>query len=319
MRILITGSSRPWRIEACFERAFRRAGHTTMLVDDNRLAHTIGRAATQQWVRFRADRFKPDFVLLSRCKGLEPETVEVLVHDRENAMWCSDAQWHRHTTTRADMRHVAAIAKLSTRLWVPEFVDEWRALGYDARWLPFAGDRDIRPVPSNRALAADVAFLGSGFDEERARFMIELSRHVSLRIWGKGWDEWRDQLDWAGRPAQGRDFAAVCSSSCTTLGVNSAGAPDVPFYTDRMFLVMLAGGFYVGAGGRHAEQMLKNGEHCAWYSTIDECVAQIRAYVRDAATRNRVRARGERFVREHHTYDQRVGHILTGTPYHPPL
>jgi hypothetical protein len=41
--------------------------------------------------------------------------------------------------------------------------------------------------------------------------------------------------------------------------------------------------------------------------------------VRDAAIRNRVRAQGERFVREHHTYDQRVGHFLTGAPYTPPL
>ena len=319
MRILVTGSARPWRIESCFERAFRRAGHTTLLVDDSRLAHTIGRAATQQWVRFRAERFKPDFVLLSRCKGLELETIDALIHDRENAMWCSDAQWHRFVSTRDDIRRIAAVAKMASRLWVPEFVDEWRALGHDAHWLPFAGDRDIRPVPSNRALAADVAFLGSGHDEERARFIIALARRIRLRVWGEGWEQWRDQLDWAGSPAEGRGFAAVCSSAHATLGVNAASAPDVPLYSDRVFLVMLAGGFYVGAGGRHAEQMVAGGEHCAWYSSLDDCVAQLRHYVGDAATRNRVRARGERFVREHHTYDQRVGHLLTGAPYTPPL
>jgi hypothetical protein len=319
MRILVVGSSKRWRIESCFERAFRRAGHTTLLVDDNRLAKTIGRAAAQRWVHFRAERFKPDFVLVSRCRGLELETVHTLLHDRESAMWCSDALSHKFIATRDDMRHVADVAKLTSRLWVPEFVDEWRALGYDARWLPFAGDRDIRPVPSNRALVADVAFLGNGHDEERARFMIALSQRVRLRVWGSGWEPWREQLDWAGHPVEGRSFAAVCSSARTTLGVNASSAPDVPLYTDRMFLVTLAGGFYVGAGGRFAERMLAGGEHCAWYSSLEDCVEQVSHYVRDAASRNRVRARGERFVREHHTYDQRVGYILTGAPYTPPL
>jgi hypothetical protein len=87
MRILIVGSARSWRIESCFERAFRRARHKTLLVDDRRLARMIGRAATQRWLRLRLERFKPDFVLLSKCLGVELETVETMVRDRENAMW----------------------------------------------------------------------------------------------------------------------------------------------------------------------------------------------------------------------------------------
>jgi hypothetical protein len=319
MRILIVGSARSWRIESCFERAFRRAGHQTLLVDDRRLARTIGRSATQQWIRFRADRFTPDFVLLSKCRGLELETVEQLVRGRENAMWYSDAQWYTHLDARDDIRHIAAVARIAARLWVPEFVDKWRALGFDARWLPFAADRDIRPVPSHRALEADVAFLGTGYDEARARFLIALAKHARVRVWGKGWEEWRDRLDWAGHAVEGRDFAAVCSSASTTLGINALAARGHPFYTDRPFLVMLAGGFYLGEGGEHADRMLANGEHCAWYTTLEDCVVQARHYAHDAASRNRVRAQGERFVREHHTYDQRVGHFLTGAPYTPPL
>ena len=319
MRILIVGSARSWRIESCFARAFRRARHKTLLVDDRRLARMIGRAATQKWLRLRADRFKPDFVLISKCLGAELETVEALVHERENAMWYSDAQWYTHVDSRDDIRHIAAVARLASRLWVPEFEDQWRTLGFDARWLPFAGDRDIRPVPSNRALTAEAAFLGTGYDEERARFLIALARHVRVRVWGKGWEPWRDQLDWTGHSAEGREFAAVCSSACITLGINAAAARGVPLYTDRMFLVMLAGGLYLGEGGARAERMLTGGEHCAWYTSLDDCVVQARHYVRDAAVRNRVRAQGERFVREHHTYDQRVGHFLTGAPYKPPL
>ena len=319
MRILIVGSSRAWRIESCFERAFRRAGHQTLLIDDRRLARTLGRAATQRWTRWRAARFRPDFVLLTKGLGLELETVHALVRDRQSATWYSDAQWHTHVRTRDDIRHIAAVAKLTPVLWLPAFVSAWRTLGYDARYLPFAADRDITPVKPRPSYAAEVAFTGTGYDVERARFLVELSKHVRVRVWGKGWEAWREQLDWAGHPVEGQRFAEVCSSACATLGITASNAKGHPFYTDRMFIVMLAGGFYLGEGGEGASRMLADDVHCAWYTSLDECATRARRYVADAASRELIRAQGERFVREHHTYDQRVGHFLSGAPYHPPL
>ena len=318
MRILIIGSRRRWRIESCFARAFERAGHRTLVLDDRGLARTIGRAAAQRWVRFRAARFRPDFVLLSKCLGLELETVASLVKDRENAMWYSDAQWFTHVDTRGDIGHIAAVARQAARLWLPAFVDEWRAMAYDARYLPFAGDRDIVPVPPDPALAADVAFLGTGYDPERAKFLVALAKHVGLRVWGLGWSQWSDRIDWAGHPVEGRDFAAVCSSAAMTLGINAAAARGNPFYTDRMFIAILAGGCYLGEGGRGADRMLADGEHCVWYDSLDDCIARAKRYLADAAARERIRAAGERFVREHHTYDQRVAHFLSGAPYVAP-
>lgn len=319
MRILIVGSARHWRIESCFARAFTRAGHHALVLDDRRLARTVGRAAAQRWVRFRAARFRPDFVLLSKCLGLELETVAALVKGRDNAMWYSDAQWFTHIETRDDIRHIAAVANLASRLWLPAFVEEWRAMGYDARHLPFAGDRDIVPARRDPAVVADVAFLGTGYDPERAKFLVALAKHVRLRVWGLGWSQWSDRIDWAGHPVEGRAFARVCSSAALTLGITAAAARGNPFYTDRMFITILAGGCYIGEGGRDAGRMLADGEHCIWYQSLDECITRAKHFLADAPARERIRAAGERFVREHHTYDQRVAHFLTGAPYVPPL
>lgn len=319
MRVLLLGSARAWRIESCFERAFRRAGHDTLLLDDRRLARGMGRAAAQRWVRFRAGRFKADFVLLSKCLGLELDTVADLVKGRQNAMWYSDAQWYTHVESRADIRHVAAVARLARTMWVPAFVDQWRGLGYDARWLPFAGDRAIEAVPKSPAFSTEIAFLGTGYDPARARFLIALAKHFRVRVWGKGWEAWASELEWAGHSVEGRAFAEVCSSACLTLGLTASNARGSPFYTDRMFLVMLAGGLYLGEDGSGSDRMLADGVHCAWYDSLDACIAKGRRYVKDAALRNRVRAQGEQFVREHHTYDQRVPHFLTGRAYVPPL
>ena len=103
-----------------------------------------------------------------------------------------------------------------------------------------------------------------------------------------------------------------------TLGITAAAARGNPFYTDRMFIAMLAGGCYLGEGGRDADRMLADGEHCIWYESLDDCIARAKMYLADDAARERIRAAGERFVREHHTYDQRVGHFLTGDPYVTP-
>ena len=319
MRILLLGSRHRWRIESCFARAFERAGHQTLLLDDRRLARLIGRGATQRWVRMRAAAFRPDFVLLSKCLGLELETVASLVAGRKHAMWYSDAQWFSQVGSRVDIGHIAAVARLSSRLWLPAFVEEWRAMGHDAHYLPFAGDRDIRPVRRDSSLATDVAFLGTGYDADRARFLIELAKHVRLRVWGLGWEQWRDKLDWAGHPVEGRAFAAVCSSAALTLGITAANARGNPFYTDRMFIAMLAGGCYLGEGGRDAERMLAGDEHCIWYQSLDDCIARAKRYLADAAGRERIRAAGEAFVRAYHTYDERVTHFLSGAPYVAPL
>ncbi|MFL5560011.1 MAG: glycosyltransferase [Gemmatimonadaceae bacterium] len=319
MRILILGSRRRWRIEQCFARAFERAGHQALVLDDRLLARTIGRPATQRWVRFRAARFRPDFVLLSKCLGLELDTVASLVKDRQNAMWYSDAQWFTHVHARTDIAHIAAVARFADRLWLPAFVDEWRAMGFDARHLPFAGDREIVPADGDPALATDVAFLGTGYDPARARFLVELAKAVRVRVWGLGWSRWSDQLDWAGHPVEGREFAAVCSSAALTLGITAAAARGNPFYTDRMFITILAGGCYLGEGGRDAGRMLADGEHCIWYDSLDDCIVRAKQYLADSGARQRIRAAGERFVREHHTYDQRVPHFLSGAPYVAPL
>jgi hypothetical protein len=319
LRILVVGSSRRWRIESCFARAFERAGHQVLLVDDRRLARTIGVAATQRWVRFRSARFRPDFVLLSKCLRLEIDTVAALVRNRRNAMWYSDAQWFTHVGSREDIAHISNVARQASRLWLPAFVDEWREMGYDAHYLPFAGDRDIVPAAHDPALATDVAFLGTGYDPERARFLVELAKHVRLRVWGLGWENWKGQIDWAGRSVEGDEFAAVCSSAALTLGITAANAKGNPFYTDRMFIAMLAGGCYLGEGGRDADHMLADGEHCIWYDSLDDCVARAKRYLADAPARERIRAAGEAFVREHHTYDERVAHFLSDAAYVAPL
>lgn len=306
-------------MERAAERALNRAGHKTLLVDDRRAKRLIGRRLTQRWILYQARSFKADFVFLSKCLALQPETVDAVIRGKPNAMWYHDPQWHRDTS-RPDIAHIVSIGMLSQTFFVTGFDAEWRALGLPAKYLPAAGDAGIRPAAFSPGFASEIAFIGTGYDPARAALLLQLARNHDVRVWGPGWDEWRQPLRWNGKSVEGKDFAAVCSSSGITLGINPARAEGGFNYTsDRTWMVVLAGAFYLGQGTPGMREMLLDGEHCAWYEDATSCLAQCGTYLRDDISRERIRKSGEQFVRAHHTYDQRIGNLLSGEPWVNPL
>ncbi|MFI5238980.1 MAG: glycosyltransferase, partial [Gemmatimonadales bacterium] len=294
------------------ENALRRAGHETLIVDDRRMKRAIGRRMTQHLVRARARRFRPDFIFLSKCLALDLETVRKLIVTAPNAMWYHDPQWFRDTA-RADIGHICAVGRLADTFFVTGFDAEWRALGTNAKFLPAAGDAAIRPVASSPGYESDAAFIGTGYDPGRAALLLELAKHYDVRVYGPAWDQWRDELRWNGRAVEGAEFARVCSSARVTLGINPSRAEGGVSYTsDRTWMVILAGAFYLGHGTPGVTRFLRDGEHCAWYSGVDDCVDKLGRYLKDPLARERIRTAGERFVRANHTYDQRIRNLLSG-------
>ena len=315
MRILVVGSYKYGRLEASVARAFRRAGHETLLVDDRRVRRNLGRALSQRWVVAHCERFRPDFVFLSKGSGLELDTVARILRGRASVMWYQDPPYFRFIE-RPDIARIASIGRLCDVFFVTGYVAEWRALGLSAQFLPAAADRDITPVPPRPEFVADVTFIGTGYDDARARFLVDLSAHARVRVWGEQWERWSTILSWGGRRVDGRDFAAACSSSKIVLGILPRIASDATDYaSDRMCATALAGGFYLGARTRGAAGLMLDGIHCAQYDDFDSCVGQVRRYLSNARERARIRDRGERFVRANHTIDQRVPFLLSGAAF----
>jgi hypothetical protein len=306
-------------MEAAVERAFRRLGHTTLLIDDRRMKRKVGRSLTQRWAKWHATRFRPDFVFLSKCLALDPETVISIVEGKPNVMWYHDPQWHRDLN-RPDIAHIATIGRLARTFFVTGFEAEWRAHGLNALFLPAAGDAGIKPVPHDGRFASDVAFIGTGYDADRAKLLVTVARQQSVRVWGPGWNEWKSSLDWNGKSVEGRDFAAVCSSSKIVLGINpTRAAGGISYTSDRTWMVMLAGGFYLTQRTPGVAAMLRDGEHCAFYDDAESCALECEKYLADPTARNRIRLAGEAFVRANHTYDQRVHNLLENREFANPL
>jgi hypothetical protein len=307
-------------MERGLQRAFRRASHTTRLIDDARARKLIGWKLAQRWALSQAKRFKPDFVLLSRCDGLSPDTVREIIHGKSNAMWFHNAQSFK-STYRPDIAHVVKIGKLTKTFFVWGFEKEWARLGLPAKFLPSCGDVAIKPVPAEKILAADVAFIGSGHDPARAKFLLKVAAKYDLKVWGREWQEWRKPLHWTGRSVEGNQFAAVCASSKIILGLNPSRYTGDPenMTSDRTWMTILAGGFFLGHGTTELKRMLHDGEHCAWYTDIDSCLAQCKHYLLNSHARERIRREGQGFVRQYHTFDQRIRNLLSGEEFVNPL
>lgn len=319
MRILLTGNSKIWKVSAGIERALRRAGHETYLLDDRRIKQKIGWSLTQRYALWRTRRFKPEFILLDKCKALGLDTVARMIRGVPNSMWYDDPFWIR----RPDIpwvRHIMEVSRLSDSFFVTGFDDEWRAAGFKAMFLPAAGDTNIRPVPANPAYASDVAFIGTGAEADRVPFLIEVARHHQLRVWGSGWERWRNEVNWTGRKAEREAFAKVCCSAAVTLGINIAIADRATnWVSNRQWLTMLAGGFYLGQGTPGLDRLVRDGEHCAFYRDRDDCIAEIRRWLPLSEERKRIQQAGEAFARRYHTFDQRIENLLRGEAFSNPL
>jgi hypothetical protein len=319
LRILIVGSGKKWRMERSTQRALVRDGHTTRLFDDSRNRQLLGGSLTQKRALAVARKFKPDFVILGSCQALELPTVEGIVGGKRSAMWYHDAPQYRYIN-RPDVAHVAAVGKLAESFFVSGFVDEWKALGLRAKFLPSSADKELGPTKPNKRFASDVAFIGSGSDRSRATFLSKLAKRFDLKVWGEGWEEWRKQLNWSRRPVYGHEFAAVCSSAKILLGINPQSARGATNYTsERTWMTVQAGGLYLGQATDGITSLLREGDHCAWYKDLESCIERCAYYLANPATRERVRIQGQHFVAEHHTYDQRIHNILAGEEFVNPL
>jgi spore maturation protein CgeB len=175
-------------------------------------------------------------------------------------------------------------------------------------------------VPEDPKYTAGVTFIGTGYDPKRAEFLVALAEHLDVSVWGLGWEPWKDKLKWSGRPVEGDEFASVCSSSSIVLGINPERAAGGTNYTsDRTWMVILGGGFYLGEYSLGMASMLEDGMHCAWYDDLESCVQRSLHYLSNEPERQAIRARGEKFVRANHTYDQRVQFLLEDREWVNPL
>lgn len=319
MRVLVIGRTKSFYDATKVCEALTRSGHACAHVDDRKLRQLVGTRAGSEWLRARAGAFRPDRII---CFKPHDVTLDVFA-------WLAAripiTLWYRDLTIPPDPEEVAR-ARLAhvTFLTAAGQAPEWRSLGVrNVHFLPDAADPvESAPQPYDPAYACDVAFIGRGYDEQRAELLVRLAQRFHVRVWGQDWDRWREPLNWNGRVAYEREFATICASAKIMLGLNPSFHVQhrIWAYTsNRMVRTIACGGFYLTERIPGVDGIFRAGEHVAYYQDTADLPPNVEHWLRDDGARRAVAQQGRAFVLEHHTYERRLPNLLHGRPWENPL
>jgi len=153
------------------------------------------------------------------------------------------------------------------------------------------------PTPTPGTPKHDVVFMGHLYSRDRQ----ELARRLSAR--------WDFANLGAGERIWGRAMSDICQSTSIMIGTNYRN--DIPgYWSDRPYVVMGAGGFYLGHHVRGFDNHFKHGVHYGRFEGMHDMEVQVAYWLCHPAEREACRLRGHALVQEQHTYTNRVGRLL---------
>lgn len=315
MRVVVVGAGRRHKNEAAIARAVRELGHPCRLVNAVSWVQNLGRIALPLLER-RIESFEPDVLVFSRhAMVLGEERLRRLVRRRYSAFWYFDLRV-------PPIPEVVSLGRLVDAMYttyLPQ-VETYRSLGVGTvmhlpQGLDPTLDRPARWIPAR--YRCEVAFIGNGNYAHRLPILRAVARVAQLQIRGTGWRRAAKDLPVVGGPVYGRAYARAVGGAAISLGANSVPemAGQYASASNRMWKAMGCGGFYLGEWVDGLNALAREGEHCAWYRTPDEAVAQVRRYLAAPEERRRIAEAGRAHALAHHTYASRVGLLLAGREY----
>jgi len=316
MRILILGAGGAYRTETSLARAAEALGHQARVLDALGWRRRLGRASARL-MRWRVDRFAPDFVLCTRhAAAAGPETLPLLLHGRRSAFWYFDAL----TPLPPGAARLARCTERSFTTYGYQ-VEALRAAGAPhVHFLPQGFDPVVdTPAPSAPdAYRCDVSFVGSGQFPRRREVLRPLSAACRLQIRGPHWSGTEGALPAAGGPVRGAEFSRVVRGAALSLGINALPEQSTERHggtSNRLWRVLGAGGCFLGEWVEGVETFARHGEHALWYRSPAEAVALVRQYLADAAARSHLAEAGRAHALQGHTYAHRLARLLAGQGY----
>ena len=176
---------------------------------------------------------------------------------------------------------------------------EYVSNGINCRhYLPQAAvPLDSLPPPTRGTVKHDVVFLGHLRTSDRKELARRLRANFDFANLGAGTRIW------------GRALSDVCQSTAIMIGTNYRN--DVPgYWSNRCYVTMGAGGFYLGQRVPRLDRSFQNGVHCGFFDDLDDLIIQTAWWLAHPVDREDCRLRGYALIQQRHTYNDRVGQLL---------
>ena len=162
----------------------------------------------------------------------------------------------------------------------------------------------------------DVSFIGTWSPKKEAILakVRETAPDIRMRIWGYQWEQRQtkslDDKTVMGVGIIGGDYArAICASSIS-LGLLSearTGSSSGDLITARTFQIPACGTFMLHERNAEVATYFEEGRDAEFFSTPEELVKKVRAYIADPVARKRVAAAGlERSLSSDYSIDNRM-------------
>jgi hypothetical protein len=294
-------------------RGARSLGHDCSLIDVV-FWRRYARDLSGRVVRYLAESFDPDFVLVTRhAIELGENTLEQLLRGRSSVFWYFDL---------VPKDKVVRLGRLVGKMYVTYFgqLDAYRKAGVaNLGFLPQGvdPDQDTPAVSAPRRYQCDASFVGSGESSYRYELLRAVAAVSRLQIRGPGWDRAPADLPVVGGPVHGRRLAQVIRGAAISLGASSYPAQDQDRFSasNRMWKILGCGGFYLGRYVEGIENFAADGQHCAWYRDSRGAADQVRHYLSRPEERDRIARAGRLHALACHTYAHRLELLLAGKDY----
>lgn len=338
MRILTVSHNWQGANDYSFVRAFRRAGHSVLVVSDQdfipsglrnrglRLARRVLQpllvADYQTALIDAAARFKPELLFIYKGAYVKAETIAVIkrlgtiaVNVYPDIGFSSQSPYLEAAMAQYD----AVFTTKSFR--IPYMNDKLGAR--NVTFMPHAFDPEIhcaQPLEEEERsrYASDVVFIGTWSPKKGA--LLEHLRQalpdIDLKIWGGLWEQASPIL--AGslqggslvgvEYAKGLQAAKIVLACLVESGADSTQGDQT---TARTFEIPAVGSFMLHERTEEANGFFEEGRECEMFGDTDELVAKIRYYLDHESERKSIaRAGCSRAHQSGYDYDTRVATVL---------
>lgn len=285
-------------------RGLEALGHTVLALNKHRHERLLGRTLGRRYTLARARRFRPDVVLVFTF-DCDPDVLDALRKGgARTATFFDDCPPALDERILA-MGRASDVFFINNRGQVPLY----REHGVRAAFATGGTDpTDHVVVPPLPELASDVAFIGKA-DERGGRVALvkRLAERFAVKVYGQGWR--RFGLEPTRDDVFPEQYRAICASAKIMLGCDLRDDVEL-YFSNRTWLTLGCGGFLLTRYVPKLEEILRDGEHLAWYRTIEEAPEVAARWLADDAGRKRVAAQGRAHAHESYSYKKMLERML---------
>lgn len=188
-----------------------------------------------------------------------------------------------------------------------EVLEEYQKQGINAEYWQIGWEPD--GVGHNADIFHDVVFLGSGYSQERQKFVSRLrnTNGIHFGLYGQGWPD-----GWA-KGENLYNFKEACKVyRGAKISLGDSQWPDSGFVSNRIMQSLVAGGSALAHQWfRGIEELgLEDGKNIIIWREFSELIGKIDYYLRHEDERLRIAIEGEKLALEKHSFDERVRELF---------